>query len=79
MIHSFWSSVQDGKEEQDAVTQNDLEHLLHLLKGKDGVMDWHCFMDRSTPNMSYQAWRHEPEVGSEFQCLSHLFPLYDQM
>ncbi|KAF7837527.1 stAR-related lipid transfer protein 7, mitochondrial [Senna tora] len=57
------SSVRAWEKEPDAVTQNDLEHLLHLLEGKDGVMDWQCFMERSTPNMSYQAWRHEPETG----------------
>lgn len=25
-------------------------------------MEWQSLMERSTPNMSYQAWRHEPEV-----------------
>ncbi|XWS08851.1 hypothetical protein CRYUN_Cryun40dG0035900 [Craigia yunnanensis] len=45
----------------DIVTENDLAHLLHLLEGKDGEMEWQSMMDRTTPNMSYQAWRHEPE------------------
>lgn len=49
--------------EQSIVTQADLEHFLHLLEGKDGVMDWQSFMERSTPNMSYKAWRHDPESG----------------
>ncbi|TKY71138.1 StAR-related lipid transfer protein 7 [Spatholobus suberectus] len=49
--------------EQDTVTQNDLEHFLHLLEGKDGVMDWQSFMERSTPHMQYKAWRHDPESG----------------
>ncbi|KAF1873381.1 hypothetical protein Lal_00027419 [Lupinus albus] len=48
---------------QDIVTQTDLEHLLHLLEGKDGVIDWQCFMEKSTPNMQYRAWRHDPESG----------------
>ncbi|XP_061354434.1 uncharacterized protein LOC133299050 [Gastrolobium bilobum] len=48
---------------QDIVTQTDLENLLHLLDGKDGVMDWQIFMDRTTPSMQYQAWRHDPETG----------------
>ncbi|KAJ0035450.1 hypothetical protein Pint_24671 [Pistacia integerrima] len=49
--------------EQDVVTENDLEHLLHLLEGKDGEMEWQRLMERSNPNMTYQAWRHEPETG----------------
>ncbi|XP_057450222.1 uncharacterized protein LOC130741360 [Lotus japonicus] len=48
---------------KDIVTQADLENLLHLLESKGGVMDWQCFMERSTPNMQYQAWRHDPETG----------------
>ncbi|PNY14057.1 hypothetical protein L195_g010728 [Trifolium pratense] len=49
--------------EKDTVTQADLEHLLHLLEGKDGVMDWQSFMERSTPNMQYKAWRYDSETG----------------
>ncbi|KAI4345758.1 hypothetical protein L6164_012854 [Bauhinia variegata] len=49
--------------EKDMVTQNDLEHLLHLLEEKDGEMDWQNFMEKSIPNMSYQAWRHEPGIA----------------
>ncbi|CAL0332069.1 unnamed protein product [Lupinus luteus] len=48
---------------QDVVTQTDLEHLLQLLEGNDGVMDWQCFMEKPTPNMQYSAWRHDPENG----------------
>ncbi|XP_027914253.1 uncharacterized protein LOC114173824 [Vigna unguiculata] len=48
---------------QDTVTQADLEHFLHLLEGKVGLMDRQCFMERSTPNMQYKAWRHDPETG----------------
>lgn len=29
-------------------------------------MEWQSMMERSTPNMSYQAWRHEPEVDSDW-------------
>lgn len=50
-------------EEQNIVTEKDLEHLLQLLEGKVGEMAWQSLMKRSTPNMSYQAWRHEPEKG----------------
>ncbi|KAK9288983.1 hypothetical protein L1049_017454 [Liquidambar formosana] len=52
-----------SEKEQDVVTENDLEHLLHLLEGKVGEMAWQNLMERSTPNMAYQAWRHEPETG----------------
>ncbi|MBA0857871.1 hypothetical protein Goshw_018427 [Gossypium schwendimanii] len=47
--------------QQDIVTENDLAHLLNLLEGKEGEMEWQNMMERTTPNMSYQAWRHEPE------------------
>lgn len=58
--------------EKDAVTENDLEHLLHLLEG-NGEMEWQCFMDKSTPNMAYQAWRHEPEVDFPNFTLTSIF------
>ena len=46
----------------DVVAEKDLEHLLYLLDGKAGVAVWQNQMERTTPNMIYQAWRHEPEV-----------------
>ncbi|KAL3507700.1 hypothetical protein ACH5RR_033082 [Cinchona calisaya] len=49
--------------EKNVVTENDLELLLHLLDGKDGEMAWQSMMERSTPNLAYQAWRHEPVTG----------------
>lgn len=52
-----------GSENEDIVTEKDLEHFLHLLDGKDGEMAWQTMMDRSTSNFTYQAWRHEPEMG----------------
>lgn len=58
---------------QDIVTENDLEHLLHLLEGKDREMEWQSMMERSTPNMAYQAWRHEPEVDSDFDHITCIF------
>ncbi|XP_065863148.1 uncharacterized protein [Euphorbia lathyris] len=51
--------IQEG---EGPVTENDLEHLLHLLEGKDGHMEWQSMMERSTSNMGYQAWRHEPQT-----------------
>lgn len=68
----YRSGDKAGEIEQDVVTQADLEHLLHLLEGKDGVMDWQSFMERSTPNMQYNAWRHESEVDSNVQFSSHV-------
>ncbi|KAK4434079.1 hypothetical protein Salat_0570600 [Sesamum alatum] len=47
----------------NSVTEKDLEHLLNLLDVKDGEMAWQSMMERSTSNMAYQAWRHEPEMG----------------
>ena len=48
--------------EQEIVTENDLEHLLQLLEVGNATREWQSMMDKTTPNMSYQAWRHEPEV-----------------
>lgn len=50
------------KTEQDVVTENDLEHLLHFVDGRDEEIEWQSMMARSVPNMAYQAWLHEPEV-----------------
>ncbi|VVB01157.1 unnamed protein product [Arabis nemorensis] len=49
--------------EEDIVTESDLEHLLKLLEVGNANMEWQSMMDKTTPNMSYQAWRHEPETG----------------
>ncbi|KAF5752364.1 Polyketide cyclase/dehydrase and lipid transport superfamily protein isoform 2 [Tripterygium wilfordii] len=46
-------------EEHGIATENDLEHLLYFLEGN---IEWQSMMERSTPNMSYQAWIHEPET-----------------
>ena len=48
--------------EQEIVTENDLEHLLQLLEVGNATREWQSMMDKTTPNMTYQAWRHEPEV-----------------
>ncbi|KAI4342692.1 hypothetical protein MLD38_027284 [Melastoma candidum] len=47
----------------DVVTEGDFEHLLQLLSTKEGDIEWQNMMDRSTPNMAYEAWRHEPKTG----------------
>ncbi|MQL86680.1 hypothetical protein Taro_019216 [Colocasia esculenta] len=46
-----------------AVTAGDLEYLSQLVEVTDGGPAWQQMMDRSLPNMCYQAWRRDPEVG----------------
>ncbi|AEE83452.1 Polyketide cyclase/dehydrase and lipid transport superfamily protein [Arabidopsis thaliana] len=53
----------NGTVTEDIVTENDLEHLLQLLEVGNAALEWQSMMDKTTPNMSYQAWRHEPETG----------------
>ncbi|CAN7105973.1 unnamed protein product [Brassica rapa subsp. narinosa] len=57
------SDKEDTEKEQEIVTEKDLEHLLHLLEAENANMEWQSMMDKSTPNMNYQAWRHEPQTG----------------
>lgn len=61
----FSSSAEapNDQQDQDIVTEKDLEHLLQFLDGKVVDTAWQQFMERTTPNMVYQAWRHEPEDG----------------
>ncbi|GFY84017.1 polyketide cyclase/dehydrase and lipid transport superfamily protein [Actinidia rufa] len=61
-------SSQLKKEEGVVVTQEDLEHLCHLVDRTDGGPPWKHMMDRSTPNMSYQAWQRDPETGPPQYC-----------
>ena len=46
------------------MTEKDLDHFLTLLDDKVGDRLWHHMMEHTTQNMTYQAWRHEPEVNS---------------
>ncbi|GMP35378.1 hypothetical protein CsSME_00007836 [Camellia sinensis var. sinensis] len=46
------------------VGDNDLDHLCRLVEEKDDGPAWIHMMDRSTPTMSYQAWRRDPENGA---------------
>ncbi|KAL7165648.1 hypothetical protein ACSBR2_041345 [Camellia fascicularis] len=45
------------------VAKDDLKHLCRLVEEKDGGPSWIQMMDRSTPSLSYQAWRRDPENG----------------
>ncbi|KAJ7965251.1 StAR-related lipid transfer protein [Quillaja saponaria] len=52
-----------NEETSNAVIEEDLEHLCQLVEVKDGGLPWIQMMDRSTPTMSYQAWRRDPKIG----------------
>lgn len=58
------SSSKLETEKSSIVNEDDLKHLHKLVEEKDGGPTWIQMMDRSTSNMSYQAWRRDPEVNS---------------
>ncbi|KAI8566357.1 hypothetical protein RHMOL_Rhmol02G0034700 [Rhododendron molle] len=62
-----------ASEIEDVVTENDLERLLHFIESKDGVTGWQSMMERSTSNLTYQAWRHDPETGPVVYCSRTVF------
>lgn len=62
-LNSECSSSKMKKEKSDLVMEDDLEHLSKLVEVTDGGPAWIQMMDRSTPTMSYQAWRRDPETG----------------
>ena len=49
--------------DKSLLSERDLEHICKLVEEKDGGPAWIQMMDRSTPRMSYQAWRRDPEVS----------------
>uniref|UniRef100_A0A7N0UU31 START domain-containing protein n=1 Tax=Kalanchoe fedtschenkoi TaxID=63787 RepID=A0A7N0UU31_KALFE len=51
------------RRDQELVTEKDLEHLLSMIDKHGEGLIWQNLMERCTPHMSYQAWRHEPESG----------------
>lgn len=57
------SSSKLDKEKSSFVTEDDLKYLHQLVEEKDEGPAWIQMMDRSTPNMSYQAWRRDPAVN----------------
>ena len=61
-ISVSFSSSQLSNRENGVVTENDLEHLCHLIERKDGGPPWKQIMEHSTPTMSYQAWQRNPQV-----------------
>lgn len=64
------SSSKLKEQERLVVTEEDLEHLCHLVDRKDGGPPWKHIMDRSAPGMRYQAWQRDPEVR---------FPHFDEV
>ena len=61
----FGSSSQLERDNSSRVNEEDLKHIFRLVEEKDGGPAWIQMMDRSTPTMSYQAWRRDPEVVLE--------------
>ncbi|PVH63553.1 hypothetical protein PAHAL_2G054000 [Panicum hallii] len=62
------------EDEHDTVTEKDLEHLLQLLDNKEsGDTAWQNLMERTTSNMTYKAWRREPEEGPIMYCSRTIF------
>ncbi|KEH42916.1 putative START-like domain-containing protein [Medicago truncatula] len=57
------SSGESEKGLRSIVTEHDLQNLCKLVEEKDGGPAWIQMMDRSTPNMTYQAWRRDQENG----------------
>ncbi|XP_076951122.1 uncharacterized protein LOC143624308 [Bidens hawaiensis] len=56
------SSKLDG-EIKNFVGEDDLKHISKLVNEKDGGPAWIEMMDKSMANMSYKAWRRDPETG----------------
>ncbi|XP_042405881.1 uncharacterized protein LOC121996114 isoform X1 [Zingiber officinale] len=51
------------RSEEPVLTDADMEHLFRLVEETDGGPAWQKMMDKSLPNMAYQAWKREPETG----------------
>nr|GMC97854.1 StAR-related lipid transfer protein 7, mitochondrial [Ipomoea batatas] len=56
-------SLQPKSEKSVLVDDNDLHQLSQLVEENDGGAAWIQMMDRSAPNMSYQAWRRDLQNG----------------
>jgi hypothetical protein len=48
--------------EELAVGKDDLVNLWRLVEGNDGGPAWIKMMEKALPNMTYQAWRRDPQV-----------------
>ncbi|XP_050372593.1 uncharacterized protein LOC126790419 [Argentina anserina] len=66
-------SNKDAQRVQDVVTGADLDHLVNLIGGRDGEMEWQSLMEKTTPTMAYKAWRYDPETGPTVYCSRTVF------
>ncbi|VAI42842.1 unnamed protein product [Triticum turgidum subsp. durum] len=60
------ASLQGSSEmanEELAVGKADLVNLWRLVEGNDGGPAWIKMMEKALPNMTYQAWRRDPQNG----------------
>ncbi|KAF7083044.1 hypothetical protein CFC21_086865 [Triticum aestivum] len=60
------ASLQGSSEmanEELAVGKSDLVNLWRLVEGNDGGPAWIKMMEKALPNMTYQAWRRDPQNG----------------
>ena len=48
---------------REVVTTEDLARFMKMLDGTDGGPAWNIMMDKSVTDMTYQAWRRDPEEG----------------
>ena len=53
--------------EELAVGKADLVNLWRLVEGNDGGPAWIKMMEKALPNMTYQAWRRDPQVNTTSQ------------
>ncbi|KAF6136253.1 hypothetical protein GIB67_001662 [Kingdonia uniflora] len=57
------SDSDDCSSNHDSVGDDDIKHLCKLVEIKDGGPAWIHMMNRSTTNMTYQAWRRDSPNG----------------
>ncbi|KAL2902957.1 StAR-related lipid transfer protein 7 mitochondrial [Bienertia sinuspersici] len=57
------SLVKHERSVPSVVNEADLRILYQLVEMQDGGPAWIHMMDRSTPKMTYQAWRRDPPTG----------------
>ncbi|CAI9093343.1 OLC1v1028823C1 [Oldenlandia corymbosa var. corymbosa] len=62
-VDSGSPSSSSNVESSSLLDERDLKHIRRLTEETDGGPVWIQMMNRSTNNMSYQAWRRDPETG----------------
>ena len=68
---------QPNEQKPNVVSEEDLEHLCQLVEMKDEGPPWMPMMDRSAPNMSYEAWRRDPKVELPFVLVEGFLQTYE--